>query len=74
MKFVSHVSMVRVMINEWKKLVTLLIVSFVPNLLLILVISYIFTRLLVVVVAGSYLVISVTNTLAFIILVPMYIL
>jgi len=73
-KFISHVSIVGIMINEWKKLVTLFVVSFVPNLLLVLVMSYMFTGLLVIVVARSYLVISVTNAFVFIMLVPIYML
>lgn len=72
MKFVGLISIVGVYINELKKLVTLLLVTFVPNVILLLVFSMLVSGLLLVVVTGSYLVISVSNVGLFILLMVLY--
>lgn len=74
MKFVGSISIIGVLMNEIKKLVTLLLVTFVPNVLLVLVFSFVIYGLLLVVVAGSYLVMSASSSYLFVLLLVIYVL
>lgn len=71
MKFFSSLSVVGMLINEVKKVITLLLLNVMPNLLLVFVLS-IFVGFAAVIVAGSYLILSVSSTYIFIFLVLIY--
>lgn len=71
-KFVRSLSIMGVYINELKKFVTLLLVSFVPNVILVLVFSMMLSRLILVVVARSYLVITVSRSYLFLLVLSTY--
>lgn len=71
MKFFTSLSVTGLVINEIKKLVTLLIVSVIPNLILVFVIIM-FSGLVAIIVTRSYLVLSVSSSYIFLFIVLLY--
>lgn len=71
MKFFTSLSVAGLVINEIKKLVTLLIVSVTPNLILVFVIIM-FSGLVAIIVTRSYLVLSVSSSYIFLFIVLLY--
>lgn len=71
MKFFTSLSVTGLVINEIKKLVTLLIVSAIPNLILVFVIIM-FSGLVAIIVTRSYLVLSVSSSYIFLFIVLLY--
>lgn len=71
MKFFTSLSVTGLVINEVKKLVTLLIVSVIPNLILVFVIIM-FSGLVAIIVTRSYLVLSVSSSYIFLFIVLLY--